>query len=174
MPNTDTSSSARLRQVKAQTLANYRAQNPTAREGGGAKSADASVVTARAPGAYPVVRQTDSKPAQVTPACCGSTAECVPVTPLTTINLVSFSQTGNVVVLIFSWIPDPNATSYTFSSNSTNITFSDITLSTVTITDNTPPNEPEPIVTITAVNVCSSASNILSEETMIITGNRPG
>jgi hypothetical protein len=72
MSNTDSSASARLRQIKAQTLANFHAQNPQAREGGGSKSADASVVVARAPGAYPVTRQIDSKPAQVIQACCST------------------------------------------------------------------------------------------------------
>lgn len=70
MSNTDTSASARLQQVKARTLAVYRQNNPHAYEGGAAKTADASVVTARAPGLFPVVRQADSKPAEVGQGCC--------------------------------------------------------------------------------------------------------
>jgi hypothetical protein len=78
MSNTDSSASARLRQIKAQTLASYHAQNPTKREGGGTRSIDASVVVARAPGVFPVVRQMDSKPAQITPACCETPVQAPP------------------------------------------------------------------------------------------------
>lgn len=161
MSNTDTSSSARLRQIKAQTLANYRQQNPTGREGGGAKSADASVVTERAPGAYPVVRQSDFKPAQVTPACCG--VVCNSVSAPTDIIFVSQTYPDtNIFADVFNWTPVPNATSYTFSSTWPGITFTNITNSSVTVTYQwtyNPENPTEPIFTITAINACSSATS---------------
>lgn len=157
MSNTDTSASARLRQIKAQTLATYHRQNPFAREGGGAKSTDASVVISRAPGVFPVVRQVDTKPAQVTPACCPtviSTVTCNSVTAPTDINRISGYQTNEV----YTWTPDPNASSYQFSSAWPSMIFTNATLSSVTVSydwdlENTP------TFTITAVNSCSTATS---------------
>jgi hypothetical protein len=156
MSNTDSSASARLRQIKAQTLANYRAQNPTAREGGGSKSADASVITERAPGAFPVTRQIDSKPAQVTPPCCA--IPCIQVSAPTSIVVISAVLNGSIVTTVLGWTPDPNATSYSFSSNVPSAVFSNITNSTVTMTFDI--NDPTELgnVTITAINACSRAS----------------
>lgn len=61
MSNTDTSASARLRQIKAHTLSVYRQNNPHAHEGGSAKTADASVITSLAPGLFPITSQGESK-----------------------------------------------------------------------------------------------------------------
>lgn len=159
MSNTDTSASARLRQIKAQTLANFRAQNPNAREGGGAKSADASVIIERAPGAYPVIRQTDYKPAQVTPACCGSVSvTCVYVSAPMDITPTSQVYIDPVFTEVFSWIPDPNATSYTFSSTEPTMTFTNATLSSVTVSYEWN-GSTTPTFTITAINTCSSATS---------------
>lgn len=158
MSNTDTSASARLRQVKAQTLANYRQQNPNTREGGGAKSADASVITERAPGAFPVVRLTDYKPAQVTPVCCGSVVTCNPVSAFTDTTLISsVNNEGNNFIEQYTWTPVLNATSYTFSSSWPGIAFTNITNSSVTVTY-VWVSGIFPTFTITAVNACSSVT----------------
>ncbi len=156
MSNTDSSASARLRQVKAQTLAQYRAANPTAREGGGAKSADASVITERASGLAPVVRQTDTVPVQVTTGCCGN--PCVSVGAPTNITLTSSNYIDPNFIEIYTWTPVSNATSYTFSSTWPSMTFSNITSSSVTVTYQWDGGS-APEFTITAVNACSSATS---------------
>jgi hypothetical protein len=159
MSNTDSSASARLQQIKARTLATYRANNPLAREGGGAKSADASVVTERAGGLAPVVRVTDRLPAQVEPGCCG----CVAVGAVNDISVTlrEYDEETGYFIESYAWIPDPNVTSYTFSTSWPSMTFSN-TLSSVTVTYQwvyTGPDDPFPEFTITAVNACSSATS---------------
>lgn len=151
MSNTDSSSSARLRQVKAKTLATFRANNPIAKEGGGSKSVDASVITERASGVYPVIRQMDRKPAQVTSACCS----CVSVRAPTDITWTIDTYFPN----IYTWTPSPGTT-YTFSSTDPTVEYTDITNSSVAVNYTwNGGNDPGPTFTITARNSCSSATS---------------
>jgi hypothetical protein len=159
MSNTDSSASARLRQVKAQTLAQFRAANPLAREGGGAKSADASLVTQRASGLAPVVRQTDTIPVQVTAGCCTSSIPaCISVSAPIDITRTSSDYIDPNFIENYTWTPNSNATSYTLSSSWPSMTFSNITSSSVTVTYQWDGGS-APEFTITAVNACSSATS---------------
>jgi hypothetical protein len=174
MSNTDSSSSARLRQIKARTLAVYHAQNPTRREITSG-SLDASLITARASGLAPIIRSMDTRPAQVTPGCCSEPVQtCIQVIAPTDVTYVS----GNVQDEIYTWTTDPNATSYTFSSDwhreisFTMIGNNSVSVTYVMITD---PSDPEydpnldydsvndtlaiPTFTVTANNSCSSSTS---------------
>lgn len=155
MSNTDTSSSARLRQVKAQTLAAYHSRNPGASEAGRLRSMDSSARTARVPGAYPVVRVIDQKPAVVTTGCCACSAPSAPT------NVQSTNPFGGMgyMTMYISWTPVEGATSYTFSS-SRPAQFTNVTSSSALMTFEYPylGVYDNPTVTVTAVNACGSAS----------------
>jgi hypothetical protein len=156
MSCTDTSSSARLRQIKAQTLAVYHNINPTANEAGRLRSLDSSLHTTRVSGGYPVVRMVERKPATVEAGCCACENVTAP-----SVSATYVSENSGVWTYTISWAPIPDATSYTFSSNWSNATFSNITNSSATMTFTWPDgdNTDNPTVTVTAVNSCSSAAS---------------
>lgn len=156
MSCTDTSSSARLRQIKAQTLAVYHNRNPTANEAGRLRSLDSSLHTTRVSGGYPVVRMIESKPAVVETGCCACEEVTAP-----SVNVTFDSVELSVWTYSITWTPVSGATSYTLTSDWANATFSNITTSSATMTYTWPDgdNFGNPSVTVTAVNSCSSASS---------------
>ena len=130
MSNTDTSSSVRLRQLKAKTLIAYSTQNPGAREGGGSRSMDASMQIARVSGSYPVVRVIDAKPAIVEDGCCA----CAAIGAPSNINVGLPSSSGDALINPITWTPVEGATSYILSSSWPSAVFTEITNSSATMT----------------------------------------
>lgn len=158
MSCTDTSSSARLRQLKAQTLAAYHNLNPAAGEAGRLRSLDSSIHTSRVSGGYPIVRIIERKPAIVESGCCAVSCEQVSAPSA---NVTFVSENSSVWTYTVNWTPVAGATSYTLASDWTSATFSDITDSSATMTFTWPfeGNFDNPTVTVTAVNNCSSATS---------------
>ena len=145
--NTDNSNEARLRRLKARTIANYNRLNPQPVRTQQSFT-DGSLQNSLAEGRIPYYQQTDTQTRTLVQGCC-TVLSCDPPEPVTNISASWLGSNPGTL----TWTGSSTATSYTVTSNSAaEIVSVSGTSATFNVIDGFI------VFTITAINQCGSTS----------------